>query len=165
MKQQQQCEDYSFMQISASQNWYMSQTLSHQRQNMWPTNCKLKDAHASVFFLYTSGTPHTRHICACFGLWGRPVCLSLLASFFWCYYERNLIHIALLSHFVFYPARDGCWIHINVGCSACIYSMPLVVSLNHRRQQSAGSAFQFHYAFPFLRSIDVWRMSLRQIIN
>ena len=36
-------------------------------------------------------------------------------------------HISFLS-FVqlttcfFYPAEDGCWIHVNVGCSACIYS-------------------------------------------
>ena len=51
---------------------------------------------------------------------------------------------------VFYPAGDGCWIHVNAGCSAFIYSLPLIVSLNdeprlaHRRQQSAVSAFQFH---------------------
>ena len=51
----------------------------------------------------------------------------------------------------FYPAMVGCWIHVNVSCSACIYSIPLVISLNdklrlaHRRQHSAGSAFQFHY--------------------
>ena len=52
---------------------------------------------------------------------------------------------------VFYPAVDSCWIHVNVSCSACIYCTPLVVSLNdeprlaHQRQQSADSAFQFHY--------------------
>ena len=52
---------------------------------------------------------------------------------------------------VFYPAEDGCWIHENVSCFAFIYSMLLVVSLNdepwlaYRRQQSAGSTFQFHY--------------------
>ena len=54
----------------------------------------------------------------------------------------------------FYPAGDGCWIHVNVGCSACIYNMLFIVSLNdeprlaHRRKQSAGSAFQFHYSLP-----------------
>ena len=51
----------------------------------------------------------------------------------------------------FYPAMDVCWIHVKISCSTCIYSMLLIVSLNdepwlaHRRQQSAGSAFQFHY--------------------
>ena len=33
-------------------------------------------------FFYTSGTPHTRHIYACFELLGRPFRSSLLASFF-----------------------------------------------------------------------------------
>ena len=62
----------------------------------------------------------------------------------------NFSH-SLGSPFVFYPAVDSCWIHVNVGCSTCIYSTPLVVSLNdkpwlaHWRQHSAGFAFQFHY--------------------
>ena len=35
-----------------------------------------------VFFFYTSGTPHARHIRARFELWGKPFRSSLLASFF-----------------------------------------------------------------------------------
>ena len=112
-------------------------------------------------FFYTSSTPHARHICASFELWGWPFCSSRLVSFFRCCYERNSIHTTLLTNFIslvhlahhlfFYPAVDGCWIHVNIGCSACIYNMPLVVSLNdepwltHRRWQSVGSAFQFCY--------------------
>ena len=52
---------------------------------------------------------------------------------------------------VFYSAVDDCWVYVNVGCSPYIHSTPLTVSLNnepqlaHRRQQSVGSAFQFHY--------------------
>ena len=56
-----------------------------------------------------------------------------------------------LTTCLFYPAGNSCWIHVNVGCSACIYSTLFVVSLNdeyqlvYRGQQSEGSAFQFHY--------------------
>ena len=59
---------------------------------------------------------------------------------------------------VFYPTGDIYWIHVNVGCSACIYSTPLIVSLNdepwlaHRKQQSAGSAFQFHYIYSLVKN-------------
>ena len=75
---------------------------------------------------------------------GHFTCHFFLLSFlpsFWCDYERNSIHTASLSHFislirpaVFYPAGDGCWIHVNVGCSASIYSTPLVVFLNDKLQ-------------------------------
>ena len=85
-----------------------------------------------------------------------------LASFFLLvlqWKEFNSHGFVLTFHFscslgsppVFYPDRDGCWIHINVGYSACIYSMPLIVSINdepwlaHWGHQSAGSTFQFHY--------------------
>ena len=163
--QQQQCWDYQFyIPVLAGRTLHMSQTSSHQRRDGWPTNCTPKDAHASVFF-YTSATPHARHIHARFELWGRPFCSSLLPSFFlpsfhlvlrW---KEFIPHsFVITSHFsrssgsppVFYPAGDGCWIHVNVRCSACIYCMPLIVSLNkkpqlaHRWQQSTGSAFQFH---------------------
>ena len=117
------------------------------------------------FFFYTSGTLYARQIHACFKLWGRPFCLSLLASFFplvLLWKEFNSHSFIVTFHFscsfgwppVFYPAGASCWIHINIGCSTCIYSTPLVVSLNnelrlaHRRQQSVGSAFQFRYIFP-----------------
>ena len=70
-----------FIPVLAGQNLHMSQTLSHHRQDTWPTNCTPKDTHASVSF-YTSGTPHARHNCARFELWGRPFYSSLLASFF-----------------------------------------------------------------------------------
>ena len=59
----------------------MSQIPSPHRWDAWPTNCTSKDDHASTF-LYTSSTLHARYIHARFELWGRPFCLSLLASFF-----------------------------------------------------------------------------------
>ena len=144
-----------FIPVLAGQNLHMSQTLFLKRRDVWPTNCTPKDAHASVFF-YTLGTPHTRYIHTHFELWGRPFCSSLLASFFlpfWCYYERNSFHTALLSHFIslIHPAKDCCWIHVNVSSSACIYSMSFIISLNNEphlaycRQQSAVSTFQVHY--------------------
>ena len=87
-------------------NLHMSETPSHQRQDAWPTNCTPKNDHVSgffFFFFYISGTPHAKHIRACFELWGRPFRSSLFASFFlplgFCY-ERNSIHTALLSHFI-----------------------------------------------------------------
>ena len=108
-------------------------------------------------FFYISSTLYTRHICASFKLWGRPFCLSLLVSFFRCCNEKNSIHTTLLSHFIslvhsahylfFIQPGNGCWIHS--GCSACIYSTLIIVSLNdepwlaHWRQQSVGSAFNF----------------------
>ena len=108
-------------------------------------------------FFYTSGTLpskiHSRQ------LRGKPFCSSLLVSFFRCCYERNSIRTASLSHFIslvhsahhlffFFSSSRG---RLLDSCSACIYSASLVVSLNnepqlaHQRQQSAGSAFQFHY--------------------
>ena len=124
--------------------------------------CNLQIALLTTLpFFHTSNALHAWHIHAIFELWGRPFCSSLLVSFFAA--KRNLIHTALLSHFIFlvrsvhhlffYPAVDDCWIHINVSCSVCIYSRLFIVSLNdesqlaHRRQQSMGSAFQFHYTF------------------
>ena len=62
---------------------------------------------------------------------------------------------------VFYPAVDDCWTHVNVGCSACIYNISPVASLNdeswlaHRRQQSTGSAFQFHYKLKTLNLVGL----------
>ena len=58
-------------------------------------------------------------------------------------YISSLVH-SVHHLFYFYPAVYDCWIHVND-------STPHVVSLNdesqlaRRRQQSAGSAFQFHY--------------------
>ena len=158
-----QCWDYSFY---TSSGWpkftYITKPVPPETRCV-TYKCPPKEAHASIFF-FTSGTPHARHIHAHFELWGRPFPSSLLASFClsscWCCYERNSIHTASLSHFIFlirpvhhlffYLAGGSCWIHVNVSCSACIYST-LLVSLNdkphlaHRRQQSVGSAFQFHY--------------------
>ena len=160
-----------FIPVLAGRNLHMSQTPSYQRQEAWPTNCTPKDAHAFVFcfFLFffsnTSGTPHARHIRARFELWGGAI--SIVTSCFFlsfgvfmkgiqftqlCYYISFLSFVRLTICFCFfYAAGDGCWIHVYVSCSACIYGMLLVVSLNdeprltHRRQQSVGSAFQFHY--------------------
>ena len=51
-------------------------------------------------FFYTPSILHARHIRVSFELWGRPFCSSLLVSFFQCFYERNSIHTASLSHFI-----------------------------------------------------------------
>ena len=86
--------------------------------------------------------------------------LSFILSL-WLWKEFNSHGFVVTFHFphslgsppVFYPAVDDCWICVNVSCSACIYSRLFVVSLNdesqltHRRQQSASSAFQFHYTW------------------
>ena len=74
-----------------------------------PTNCTPNDPHASVF--YTSSTLHTRHIRTIFELWGRTFCLSLLVSFFRCFYERNSIHTRIVFIFIaistmFWPIRS-----------------------------------------------------------
>ena len=136
-----------------------------------PTRDEMRDLQIALpmtfmlLFFYTASPLHARHIYTIFELWGRPFCSSLLVSFFRCCYERNSIHTASLSHFIslvhsahhffffFFPAADSCWIHVNVSCSTCIYSMLLILSLNdepwlaHRRQQSVGSAFSFHNTF------------------
>ena len=128
-----------------------------------------------LFFSILLLLPHARHICASFELWGRQFCSSLLASFFllvllWKEFNSHIFIVTFhFSHSfssppVFYPAGDGCWIHVNVGCSACIYSMPLIVSLNdkprlaHPRWQSVGSVFQFHYNIEKIRYLlsDLW---------
>ena len=92
---------------------------------------------------------------------GHFTCHFLLLSFFLLvllWKELNPHNFVVTFHFshsfgsppVFYPAGDGCWIDINVDCYACLYSMPLIVSLNnepqlaHQKQQSVGSAFQFY---------------------
>ena len=133
-----------------------------------PTRDKTRDLQIALLmtfmlpFFYSSGTLHAKDIRTSFELWGRPFCSSLPVSFFRYCYERNSIHTASLSHFIslvhsahhlfffvcfFYPTMDGCWIHVNVDCSTCLYNMSLIVSLNdepllvHQRQQSAGSAF------------------------
>ena len=115
-------------------------------------------------FFHTSDALPARHIHAIFELSGRPSCSSLLVSIFlslWLWKEFNSHSFVVTFHFscsfglppVFYPTVDDCWIHINVGCSACIYSRLFMVSLNdesrlaHQRQQSVDSAFQFHYSF------------------
>ena len=141
MQQQQQCWDYSFY---TSFGWlkfaYVKNPVPLEMRHV--TYKLHSHEHSCFYFFYTSGTLHARHIRTHFELWGRPFCLSLLASFFLPFgvAMKGIQSIQLHCHisfllFVwlttyFYPARDGCWIHINVGCSACIYSIPLVISLN-----------------------------------
>ena len=83
-------------------------------------------------FFYTSSTLHVRHICTSFELWGRPFCSSLLVSIFLLLWKEFNSHSFVVTfHFsrllsspsVFYPAVDSCWIHGNIGCYACIYSI------------------------------------------
>ena len=140
----------------------MSQTLSHQRRDAWPINRTSKDAHASGFFSILPAL-HTQDAFAFIlnfevGHFTHHLLLSFfLLVLLW--KEFNPHGIIVTFHFscssssllVFYPARDGCWIHVNIGCSAHIYSTSLIVSSNnkpwlaHQKQQSVGSAFQFHY--------------------
>ena len=98
---------------------------------------KLLSQWRSCFlFFFTSGTPHTRQF----------MFLSFGVAMKGIQFTQLRCHISFLSFTwlttCFYPAVDGCWIHVNVGCSACLYSTPFVVSLNdehrlaHRKQQS-----------------------------
>ena len=147
-----------FIPVLAGRNLHTSQIPSHQRRDVWLTNGTPKDAHALLLF-YTSGTPHARHSRS---FWTLREAISLVTSCFLPFgvAMKGIPHSFLVIFYfsrlsgsspVFYLTGDGCWIHINVGCSACIHSTPLVVSLNdkprldNRKQQSVGSAFQFHY--------------------
>ena len=155
-----------FIPVLAGWNLHISQTPSHQKRDVWPTNYIPKDVHASSFFFSILPSLHmqdTFMLVLNFEL-GHFACHFLLLSFFllMLLWKEFIPHSFVVTfHFsrsgsppVFYPAGDGCWIHVKIGCSACIYSIPLVVSLNdeprlaHRRQQSVGSAFQFHYNMP-----------------
>ena len=128
----------------------------HMRRDVGPTNCTPNDPHASVFFfffvfplLYMQDTfvPFLNFKV------GHFACHFLFLSFGIAMkgiqFTQLPCHISSLLHsvhhlFYFYPAMYDCWIHVN-------NSMPLVVSLNNEsqlacwRQQSADSAFQFHY--------------------
>ena len=89
----------SFIPVLADWNLHMLQTLSRQKR---PTNCTPNDSWLHFFFfLNTFGTLAQMCLAYSFELWGRPFCSSLLVSFFWCCYERNSIHTASLSHFIF----------------------------------------------------------------
>ena len=158
MKQQMRpnnAEITSFILVLADRNLHMSQTA-------WPTNSTSNNAHASVFLFFRYSTQKTHLLVSNFevGHFTRHLFFFFLFVFFLLvllWKEFNSHSFTVTFHFsrsygsppVFYPAVDSCWIHINVSCSTCIYSMPLI-SLNdeprlvHRRQQSAGSAFQFH---------------------
>ena len=153
-----------FIPVLAGWNLPMSQTLSHQRRDAWPINCTPKDGHASIFsILPVLHTQDTFVLILNFEV-GHFACHFLLLSFFLLvllWKEFNPYSFVVTFHFshsfgsppvfFFYPAMDSCWIHVNIGCSACIYSMLHTVSLNdkprlaHQMQQSAGSAFQLHY--------------------
>ena len=81
---------------------------------------------------------HTRHIRTILKLWGRPFCSSLLSFFLsvLLWKEFNLHSFIVKFHFscslhsrpVFNLAVNDCWMHVNIGYSTCIYSMPLVGS-------------------------------------
>ena len=113
---------------------------------------KLHSQRCQCFRLSILPALYMQDIRAIFELWGRPFCSSLLISFF---HISFVLFTRLTTCFFnylkkFYPAVNGCWIHVKVVGSTCIYSTLLVVSLNneprlaHRSQQSVGSAFQFH---------------------
>ena len=145
----------------------MSQSPSHQRGGTWPTKCTPQRRSCFRFsilpVLHTQGTcalvlnfevgHFTRHFLLFSSfflvlLWKEFNPHSFVVTF---HFTRSSGSPPVFFVFFFYPAGDGCWIHVNVGCSACIYSSLLIVSSNdehqlaHQRQQSAGSAFQFHY--------------------
>ena len=151
-----------FIPVLAGWNLHMSQTLSHQRRDVWPINCTPKDAHASVFFFYTSGTPHARHICTHFELWGRPFCWLLLASFFLPFgvAMKGIQSLQLRCHisFLSFVWLTTCFLssqeqllnsHKHQLFCLHIQHATRCLSLNdkpqlaYQRQQSVGSAFQF----------------------
>ena len=162
MQQQQQCWDYSFY---TSSGWpkfaYVTNPVPPEIRSV---TYKLHFQGHSCFRFFLSSTLHARHIHACFELWGRPFRLSLIACFFLpsCLpfgvamkgiQSTPFIFLICFAHYLFLSSR-GCLLDsLNIGCSACIYSMSLVslndkLRLAHQRQQSVSSAFQFHYTAP-----------------
>ena len=110
--------------------WFLADWNLHMREDAVLTNCTPKNAHASVFFC-TSGILHARYIRAIFELQGRPFCSSFLVSFFLsffrCCYERNSIHTASLSHFIF----------CSLGSPPVLFLSSRVRLLNSRKRQHA----------------------------
>ena len=155
----QSVQDASFIPVLADRNLHWSQTPSNLRWDVWPINCAPNNIHASVFlyFRYSSRKTYSCNfrtlkqgillVTSCFFLlvllWKEFNSHSFIVTFH--------LSCSICSPPVFYPAVDICWIHVNVRCSASIYSIPLTVSLNdeprvaHWRQLSVVSAFQFHY--------------------
>ena len=107
-----------FIPVLAGWNLHMSQTLSNQRQEAWPTNCTPKDTHASIFFfLYFQHSTHKTHS---HSFWTLRQAISLVTSCFFPFgvamkgiHSTQLrYHISFLSLIrlttCFYPADDGC---------------------------------------------------------
>ena len=142
MQQPQQYWDYSFL----YQFWLVEICICHKPR---PTRDKTRDLQIALpwtlmllFFsiLLALLTQDTFVLVLNFEF-GHFACHFLLLSFFLLVllWKEFIPHSFVVTfHFsrspssppVLYPARDGCWIHVNIGCSACIYSVPLVVSLN-----------------------------------
>ena len=102
-------ETTSFIPVLAGRNLHMSQTLSHQRQDAWPTNCTPKNVHASVFFLYF------RHSTLMNFEVGHFACHFLLLSFFLLVLLWNIqlhCHISFLLFICFLSSQrwllDSC---------------------------------------------------------
>ena len=145
MQQQQQCWDYSFYTCSGWQKFsYVTITNPPETRRV---TYKLHPQERSCFvFFYTFGTPHTRHIHGC-----HFFLFSFFLLSFWCCYERNSFHTALLSHFIslvhpahhlfFLSSRE--WLLDSHKCR--LHATNDEPQLAHWRQQSVGSAFQFHY--------------------
>ena len=123
----------------------------------------------TLLFFHTYGALHVRHIHAIFKLWGRPFCSSLLCLFLSFFVAMKGIQFTKLHcHISFFSFTrfttcflSSCgWLLNSCKCRLfCLHIQQAIrFSLNnesrlaHRRQQSAGSAFQFHYNHPLLRA-------------
>ena len=142
----------------------MLQTLSHQRRSAWPTNCNPNDAHVSFFFFFSIlPVLYTQSTFAPFSNFeiGHFVCHFLFLSFGvvmkGIQFTQLRCHISFLLFTLFttcFLSGRGRLLNSHKRWLFCLHIQhPLAVSLNdkprlaHRRQQPAGSAFQFHYTF------------------
>ena len=145
-----------FIPVLAGGNLHMSQTLPTRDET-----CNLQMALSRMLMLpFFSILPvlHMQDILTLVLNFeeGHFVRHLLLLSFFFLvllWEEFNPHSFVVTFHFshlsgsppVYYPAKDSCWIHVNVSCSACINITPLIVSLNdepqlaHQRQNSTNT--------------------------
>ena len=128
-------ENTPLIPVLAGRNLHISQNPSHKWRDPWPTNCTPRTPMLRGFFFSILPELHmqvTFALVLSFEV-GHFARHFLFFSSFWFCYERNSSHAVSMSHFIslvrlahhlffYYPTGDGYWIHVNVGCSAGIYS-------------------------------------------